>query len=84
MHAYKLDFNVGGLIDFGTRTRWLNSSLHNVRGGGNFVITILYFYLRALKTSATPSALARDLYVHVDGGSENCNRCVLGPLIELM
>jgi hypothetical protein len=74
MHSYKLDVNVGGLMDFGSRTRWLYASLHNVRGGGNFVITILFFYLRALKTSATPCALAPALYLQVDGGSENCNR----------
>lgn len=78
--AVKAEMHQGGLISYGAEDiRWLFSSFGNVRGGANMVCTILLFFLHALKTSDSLSALASLLLLHVDGGSENINRYV--PLL---
>jgi len=72
--AKRLEMRIGGLLGFHDNSRTLFCWTPKFKKSGNLIGTVLMNAILATKTSDTPAAGARKLYLQVDGGSENINR----------
>jgi hypothetical protein len=69
-----IDIKVGGMISYSKPMKYLWLLPPAIKKSANMLLTLLLWTILAVKTSASPAAAARTLFLQCDGGSENVNR----------